>query len=289
MTSEADEILMSQLADGELTSDQVNDLLLKVLDDPAGREELKQMLTLRQATAVWRNRQPDRPVMVVADRPTKVYRGHRAWQLGGLAAAACIGGVLVLAGIWAAGLMSGSGRLGQQAQIAQGPVAAPAATRVTAAQMQQVAEVFALHESVAGPLAYYAADDQNSSMAPVRGAGAPSRPIAMILKLGPTSAGGKARTYVIVCRDKEPTAIELPAESPNQGGLRVYLTPQAVDGHVDVQYAISVEGDKQRPVQASLGGERRVGLTETSLGQLAMGDRLVNVEASAWRIRQENK
>ena len=40
---------------------------------------------------------------------------------------------------------------------------------------------------------------------------------------------------------------------------------------------------------ASLSGERSVGLTETALGQLAMGDRLVNVEASAWPMRQEKK
>ena len=289
MTNETDAILFSQLADGELASDHVNELLLKVLDDAAEREELKQILGLRRMTAVWRNRQPDRPVVVVSDpgeTGTRFRREHRAW---GLAAAACLGGALVLAGIWAAGLMGGPGRVGQQSQIAQGPVVPAVATRVTAAQMKQVAEVFALHEAVAGPLAYYAADDQTTSMAPVRGAGAPSRPIALLLKVSPTSPGGAARTYVIVCRDKESTAIELPAELPNHSGLRVYLTPQATDGHVDVQYAISMEGDKQQPIQASLGGERRIGLTETSLGQLAFGDRLVNVEASAWPMRQEKK
>ena len=41
MMNENDEILMSQLADGELPSDQANELLLDVLDEPSGREKLK--------------------------------------------------------------------------------------------------------------------------------------------------------------------------------------------------------------------------------------------------------
>lgn len=42
-------MLLSQLVDGELSSDELNEVLLQVLDDAEGREELKQLLIMRQA------------------------------------------------------------------------------------------------------------------------------------------------------------------------------------------------------------------------------------------------
>ena len=286
MTNERDEIRMSQLADGELSSDQANELLLSVLDAPADREKLKALLRFRQTTAGWRTRQPPRPVMIVAERPGALRRGRAAWHLGSLAVAACVGGLLALAGIW------GAGRLG-------GPVRQtypwPTVARVTPEQMRQVAMVFALHESVAGPLAWYAADDQNIRLASAGGTEAGQTPIAVLLKLGPagpdaarsTGSGQAARTLVIVCREDRPAVIELPAESPGRVGLRMYLTPRTVNGKVEMQYAIAVDGDGRQPSVASLAGRRRIGLTETSLGQLALGEKVLNVEASAWPMRQE--
>jgi len=286
MTDDRNEILMSQLADGELSSDQANELLLSVLDAPADREKLKVLLRFRQMTVGWRNRQPERPVMIVAERPGALRRGRAAWRMGSLAAAACVGGLLALAGIW------GAGRLG-------GPVRQtypwPTVAQVTPEQMRQVAMIFALHESVAGPLAWYAADDQNIRLASAGGTEAGQTPIAVLLKLGPagpdaarsTGSGQAARTLVIVCREDRPAVIELPAESPSQTGLRVYLAPRTVNGKVEMQYAITVDGDSRQPAVASLAGRRRIGLAETPLGQLALGDRLLNVAASAWPMRQE--
>ena len=60
MNHEERDILLSQLADGELTSDRLNQVLLDVLDDADARESLKQMLHLRQATGGWRRRRPAR-------------------------------------------------------------------------------------------------------------------------------------------------------------------------------------------------------------------------------------
>jgi len=161
--------------------------------------------------------------------------------------------------------------------------------------MRQVAMVFALHESVAGPLAWYAADDETIRLASAGGTEAAQTPIAVLLKLGlagpdaarSTGSGQAARTLVIVCREDRPTVIELPAESPGQAGLRVYLTPRTVNGKVEMQYAIAVDGGEHRVAAASLSGRRRVGLTEISLGQLALGEKVLNVEASAWPMPQE--
>jgi len=278
MTNERDEILMSQLADGELSSDQANELLLSVLDAPADREKLKALLRLRQTTVGWRTRQPPRPVMVVAERPGTFRRSRMARHMGGLAVAACIGGLLALAGIWVAGRLGGPVR-----QTYQWPTVA----QVTPEQMRQVAMIFALHESVAGPLAWYAADDETIRVASARGTEAGQTPIAVLLKLGPAGPDAAARTLVIVCREDRPAVIELPAESPGRAGLRMYFTPRTVNGKVEMQYAIAVDGDGRQPSVASLAGRRRIGLTETSLGQLALGEKVLNVEASAWPMRQE--
>jgi hypothetical protein len=327
MMNENDEILMSQLADGELPSDQANELLLDVLDEPSEREKLKGLLRLRQATAGWRTSQPTQPVVIVAERPRTFRRNRLAWRMGSLAVAACVGGLLVLTGVWAAGWMGRAAGPGQQGQIAQGPGAALAAIQVTPEQMRQVAKVFALHESVAGPLAWYAADDQNIRLASARPAEAGRPLIAVLLRLESTSGTGipvrgpsglplssspdhgrdgrgthgqdahatAARTIVIVCREDAPAVIELPAEMAGQAGLRVYLAPRSVDGKVDMRYAIAMDGQsRQAPFDtlraapiASISGQRSLGTAEAPLGQLVMGDRLMNVEAAAWPMRQE--
>jgi hypothetical protein len=303
MMNENDEILMSQLADGELPSDRANELLLDVLDVSAEREKLKGLLRLRQATAGWRTSQPPQPVVIVAERPRTFRRNRLAWRMSSLAVAACVGGLLVLTGVWAAGWMGRPAGPDQQGPMAQGPGTALAAIQVTPEQMRQVAKVFALHESVAGPLAWYAADDRNIRLASARPAEAGLPLIAVLLRLesaapgaavsapsassGQARSGQAARTIMIVCREDAPTVIELPAEMAGQAGLRVYLAPRAVNGKVDMQYAIAMDGQSQDAPLASLSGQRSLGLAEAPLGQLAMGDRVLNVEAAAWAMRQE--
>jgi hypothetical protein len=282
MTNELVELRMSQLADGELASDDANELLLSALDDAAARERLKEILRLRQSTVAWRTREPDGPVMVVAERPRAFRASRHAWRMGSLAIAACVGAVLVLAGVWTASWL---GRPG----VPEGRTSVPglvAAVSVTPEQMQQVANVFAFHESVAGPLAWYAADDQNIRVASAKGTEAAHKPIGVVLKLA--SATGVPRTYVIVCRDQEPSVIDLPSPSGGGAGPRLYLSPRSVNGTVEMQYAIAVEGGSSpQGASASLSGQRRLGPVEASLGQLATGDRVVNIEAAAWPIRQE--
>jgi len=275
MTREEQDMLLSQLADGELGSDETTSLLLTALDDPELLQKLKEMLRLRQATAAWRAQQPSRPVMVMTE--PRAARGRWfGWRLGSYAAAACFGGLMVLTGFWAAG----AGRPDLPGSLAAVPV--------TAERMQQVARVFALHESVAGPLAWYAADDDNIRVASAEGSEAGNRPVAVLLRLEPAAAGGPgaARTYVIVCRERQSAAIDLPDDLPGAAGLRVYLAPRAVDGRVDMQYAIAVAGRDAQSITATLSGQRRVGLTETSLGQLALSDQLLNVQVAAWPIRE---
>lgn len=278
-----DEMLYSQLADGELENDLANEVLLNAMDVAEAREKLKAMLRLRQATRKWRDLRPMRPNVIAAARSVALRR-RLPWQLGSLSIAACVGGLLALSCVWAAGWADRSAHSLNQPYVAQSSGHSPRQT-VTAEQMQQVARVFALHESVAGPLAWYAADDQTVRLSSAQDAQASQDAIAVLLRLEPASPGGTARKLVVVCREQQSAVVDLPSESAGQSSMRVYLSPRAVNGKIDVQFAIAV-GDSRSPAAASsLSGQRNVGATETPLGQLAFGDKLMNVDACAWAMR----
>ena len=274
MKNQTDEILLSQLVDGELESDQLNDVLLDVLDDADRRRQLAEHLRLRQSLGQWRRQKPAGPVIAVSDHRK---RHHFPWRIGSLAVAAMLGGALVLAGIWTAG---GLGRNGKTN-------GSPVIEVVTAEQMRQVASVFALHESVAGPLKWYAADDEKIQLASAGGSEVGRKPVAVLLRLAPAGAdSAQARTYIVVCRNGESATIEFP-QAGGASTVRLHLLPGVRDGKVNIQYAITVDGSELAPkTSAALSGQRLVGLDHTPLGQLALADELVNVDASAWVIRK---
>ena len=93
---------------------------------------------------------------------------------------------------------------------------------------------------------------------------------------------------MIVCRNNDAAAIELP-QSAVAKTVRLRLLSTATNGEVNLQYAIAADGSGRGPDEAALAGRRHVGLGQTSLGQLALNDRLVNVDASAWVIQDQRK
>lgn len=278
MKNKTDEILLSQLVDGELESDQVNEVLLTVLDDADKRRELKEHLRLRRSLGQWRRQKPARPIVALsAGHEIRPRHASLSRRLGNLVAAAVIGGALVLAGFWTAG------RVNPVEQNSRGNSRMAA---VTEEQMRQVASVFALHESVAGPLKWYAADDQKIQLASAAGgAEAGRKPVAVLLRLAVAGAGpAQARNYVIVCRNGESATIEFP-QAGGASTVRMRLLPGVQDGKVSIRYAITVYGPELAPkTSAALSGQRLVGLEHTPLGQIALADQLVNVDASAWVI-----
>jgi hypothetical protein len=280
MKENVNENVLSELVDGELNCDQTNEVLMSVLDDEQARESLKNHLRLREAYQPWRNQQLPQSVSVITQDSPEPRRGAGQWRLGGLAAAAVIGGLLVTIGFWAASHM------GRVPVV----VAHPSQRAVMPEQMRQVASVFALHESVAGPLKWYAADDQKIQLASARQSQTSQKPVAVLFRLGPVGAeSAQMRSYVIVCRDKESATIEFP-QSNGSSMVRVHLLPDLRDGKVNIRYAITVGGPEQdRETSAALSGQRLVDLRHTSLGQLALADELVNVDASAWVIPEEPK
>ena len=62
------------------------------------------------------------------------------------------------------------------------------------------------------------------------------------------------------------------------------LLPTVANGTVSLQYAIAADGSNHGADETALAGSRRLDLGQTPLGQLALNDCLVNVEASAWVI-----
>lgn len=312
------ELLLSQLVDGELPADQAARLLADVLDDAAARESLGAMLRLRLALDPWRRQGPAPAIEVAAvevpavetpaiETPAVAVRPAagpartetRHWRgLAGLAAAAALGGLLVAGGFYLGARLGEGQGAGPVAGQPQEPAAAPRSMTpedarpqfaVTPAQRREIARVFALHESVAGPLSWYAADDSSIELGAADKQEASRRPIAVVLRLVPAASCGQGgpKTYVIVCRSDDTAAIELP--KPAEGrALRVRLHSTLAGGDVNLQYAIAADGPGAGPDQdAVLAGRRRIGLAQTPLGQLALGNCLVSVDASAWAMGEE--
>lgn len=273
-----DEVLLSQLADGELESDAANDVLLDVLDNSDAREKLKEHLHLRKKLGLWRRSRPtDGEIHVPqihADNTSA--HAHLFRKMGSLAAAAVIGGLLVTVGFLAA----------KRSVPAVPPTIHPEQVVVVSpAQMTQLAQEYRLHESVAGPLQWYASDDKNIRLASVRGTRASGKPVAVVLRFKSSGASHALnKTYTIVCRDDQSATIEFP-QANGASTVRLHLLPGVRDEKVNIRYAITVDGPEPDPkTSVALSGQRLVGLDHTSLGQLALADELVNVDASAWVI-----
>jgi len=287
--SEEKRVLLSQLIDGELPVDQANQVLAEVFSEltdvlgnaEAGRE-LSAMLQLRQAIDPWRRQEPPKTVVALPSVHSTGRASHFRWQMISYASAALLGGVLVAGGFFL------GGRLSVERPIV--PTAQQPVVIVSPEQRQDIARAFALHESVAGPLSWYAADDSTIQVAPAGKGESLRQPIAVVLRLtrdvsSPSREAMPPTTYVIVCRDNDPATIELP-QSAMAKTIRLRLLPTATKGEVNLQYAIAADGAGRRPNEAAMAGRRDIGLGQTSLGQLAMNDRLVNVDASAWVIDQ---
>lgn len=301
--SEEKQMLLSQLVDGELPVDRANEVLAEVFDElasvlggSASARQLHDMLQLRRAIDPWRRQTPAGPVRtphalreVDLPQPHAEHEGYmpHAKREGyrraiGLASAAMLGGVLVAGGFFL------GNRLGDRPAIVPAFAAADRQRRaviVTPEQRREIAQAFRLHESVAGPLGWYAADDSTILLAPAGKGEAAHKPIAVVLRLErdsscPCSTVIGPKTYVIVCRNNDPATIELPP-SALANNLRLRLLPTESNGQVNVQYALAADGPDRERDGASLAGRRNVG-DQTSLGQLALNDCFVNVDASAW-------
>ncbi|MEN6404888.1 MAG: hypothetical protein ABFC77_00300 [Thermoguttaceae bacterium] len=307
--SEEKKILLSQLVDGELPVDQANQVLGEVLDELShvqgsaeATRQLHAMIQLRRTLGPWRRQEPSKTIVLPSSVATAVETSNSRWHVMSLASAALLGGVLVAGGFLLSDLLAGRRLDTTIARQDTEPTTAEhekvlhkdrqPVVVITPEQRRDIARAFALHESVAGPLSWYAADDTTIQVAPAEKGGTMQEPIAVVLRLSrdPSSPNGKnsqPKTYVIVCRNHDMAAIQLPssAMTPN---LQLRLFSKETGGRVNLRYALAAGGTGRELDDAALVGQRHVDLGQTSLGQLALNDLLVNVDASAWVIGSNN-
>jgi len=296
--SEEKKIQLSQLVDGELPVDEANRLLAEVFDELShvmgsaeAARQLHAMLRMREALAPWREQEPAKAVAAStsASALTLAVSRREKGRWTSLATAALLGGVLVAGGILLGHRLTAHRPDATIAKHSDRNADSPVVL-VTPEQRRDIARAFALHESVAGPLSWYAADDATIQVAPAERGESLREPIAVVLRLssGASSPDGKApqpQTYVIVCRNNDAATIELPSSTiaPN---LRLRLISTRMGDQVKLQYALAADGLGHGLENAVLAGGRLVGLGQTALGQLAMNDCLVNVDASAWGMEK---
>jgi len=295
--AEEREILLSQLVDNELPADQAGLVLIEALEDAESCRRLRDMLKLRQTLAPWRRQEPPRAIVVAPPVPSASSVSHTLWRPVSLAAAAVLGGVLVASGFYLDALLRGNRALVTTDWPSANAIAPPGKTPdlpqsvaiVTPEERREIARAFALHESVAGPLSWYAADEATIQVAPAEPGEELQEPIAVVLRLNAAEGcqPSEGKTYAIVCRSNAPAVIELP-RSAAMGSARLRLLSTVTEDGVQLQYALAADGLQTGPDQsAAVVGRRHVGSRQTSLGQLAWNDCLVNVDASAWPLREE--
>jgi hypothetical protein len=206
--SEEQEIILSQLVDGELPAEQANQVLAEmlgeladVLDNSEACRRLKAMLDLRRAMSTWRQQENPRAIVTPALAHPARNVSRSSWRVVNLATAALLGGVLVAGGFYLGTRLGGERA---DASIAQRPVIV-----VTPEQRREIAQAFALHESVVGPLSWYVADDATIQVAPAQSGEKSQQPIAVVLRLAPAqlSKSKESKTYVIVCRSNDAATI----------------------------------------------------------------------------------
>ena len=207
-----------------------------------------------------------------------------------LAAAAALGGVLVAGGFYLGGRFNGNRTVATNDQPSvdapSRPHKAPNPQQpvivVTPEQRSEIDRAFALHESVAGPLSWYAADESTIQVAPARPGEKSGQPVAVVLRLLPEGGQpSESKTYMIVCRSNDPAVIELPRSAAIRSAHLHLLSTVTASG-INIQYALAADASQGGPEQsAALVGRRHLGLGQVPLGQLTLNDCLVSVDASA--------
>ncbi len=301
MNQPIDNELLSMFVDGELDNKQTVELLQEVLDDKSACTQLKKLLKLRQAFGQWREQGDELPIEesnITPSIPSEVSSNRfslmeRDW--GQMLITALLGGVLVLGGILATQhgqkqnrpvvIVTDKTEPEEDLKNQKKPQVGMQQYQVKKSEQQQIAQVFAFQESVAGPLNWYGADNESIQLKTAPQGKATGSPLAIMLHL---KGKGFDKNYTIVCRDHVPVDVKLPQFLPHQKPLKIQIRAVWHEGKVHLQYALVVEAGSQIDgPDALLVGKRHLGLEGVRLGQFTLENRLFSVDANAWRIDHE--
>ena len=275
MSDHPDELELSQLVDGELDNDRANVVLRRALDDDRARDRLRSLLDLRQALASWRRQSPPHSLFVEASGPA-ARRAVRWRAASGLAAAAVLGGMLVAGGFLLAGRPARDGGGARQPVEWVGAV-------IASDDVRHAASAFALHESVAGPLSWFAVDERNVQFELENRRPDGGTPVAVFLTLSSADGRTAAKTnYMIVCRSDERASVQFTALPDGLPPCHVALAPTPRGDVIDMRYAIRLDQPAGRAsAWASLAGQHALDKTHKRLGEIVVDGHTIVVSAGA--------
>ncbi len=279
MRGSTEDVHLSRLVDGELDSDESNAVLLEVLDDGEARGRLKELLTLRCALAPWRQQVGPSPSRAATPRPSARVDRSMLRYAGSLAVAAAIGGLLVMGGFLMARHPGGG-------TTTAPPADSWASPRLPAEAIMQTARAFALHESVGGPLKWYAHDDRSVQLASINGGSVDAVPVALFVRVGSaTRPKQPVWNHVVVCRVGEAATVTFPAGTEDRPDVRVQVVADRLGDGVNVRYGVAIDAPGDASTRwGSLVGQHSVGTAETPIGQLDLGNGRGRVAVSACRL-----
>lgn len=270
MIDENQDLRLSELVDGELTTDDVNLTLLEVLPDKAARDRLLRMLRLRMALAPWRMQSAE-----TADLPSVPRFSPPVSGRGRIAVAA----ILVLcASAWV--FLKTADRNPSTPSDGSSRGEWVGAWSISP---EEAMRVFQMHESIAGPIAWLAIQPDSVQVRNDARANRSADVIACFLSINQQGADTfPTAPILVICRPEEKATLTIPSVSGRNQTMRIQLVPITRDGAVGVQYAIGIE-DLEAPgaYAATLSGFIPVSDAGRSVGQLVDPVATLNVALRA--------
>ncbi len=284
---------LSALVDGEATDEERCDVLADVIHDVALRDELQQLIDLRRTTARWRNSidsPPSTETLCERSRTQETERRpstaapSQKWSVGGYLVATVVGGLLVCAGLLAGRLGSGGASSGEKGVPVQqsSPVERPLI--VAPQQQRQAAEVFAFHESVTGPLSWFASDEDEVLLGSPMMEDVARRPAAVQLRIRDGATGREVGTWLIVCRDRTRADMELPLHDAESGPVRLSLLLNLEDSSIAASYSLVFGALTSETQRAHLSGQRNLDASAAAIGEVFFHGRRLTIDAAAWPL-----
>lgn len=255
------DVLYSMLTDGELTSDEVNELLLEAFNDENLRMKLIEHLKLRSHFAGIRNSQPPAEMLLSCyqDTPGNKTAKLRWWHV---TAAAAVLLIVALVGYFVG------------ASYKDGVSRDPAIATGTDETLE-LRKTFSFYESAAGPVEWMVDSKNDISVKPADGKSASGSPIGLIVQMKGNSGGPK--TYRIVIRDGLPATIPLAGLARQGQTAQLVLNPQKTQNGIKLGYTLVIDPGNSADVAAVLGGEKRLTSAESVLGQLPVDGNDISV------------
>ena len=168
---------------------------------------------------------------------------------------------------------------------AKSPMLVSAQQGISPETVHHMAQVFAFHESVGGPLKWYASDERDVQLASFDGTRSPGEPVVVFLDLVEDDASKTSRRYMVVCRAGQQAAVDFPAGPDDLPAVRLQMLPSFHGGDIDLRYVVDLHetgnGEKQ---WVSLAGQNALGRKPMQLGVVLLNDRRFTIAASSGRL-----